>query len=447
MTRRLLVLYDATQSYTSTVFEHLQSLAALPGWAVHFCHARPDTAVPIAFEAFDIVVVHYSVRLAFDRLSPHDAAALAAFGGLKVLFIQDEYDYTERARAWIERLRLHVVFTCVPAAHLDRVYPPSRFPDVTFVSNLTGYVPATLTTRPRRPQADRPILIGYRGRHLPFWYGQLGQEKRRIGERMRAICDARGLVTDIESHDGARIYGDAWYAFLGRCRATLATESGSNVFDDTGDIRQRIAAYLAAHPNAAFEDVARRFLAVHETPGLMNQVSPKVFEAIALGTALVMFEGTYSGVVQPDRHFLPLRKDFSNVDDVLAALTDEARVTAMTERAYQDVIASGTWSCSAFTRLVGDTLDAAQRARSERLATATTAHDEALASAINRGAVTTSPHRAAPPPPTPPPVAAAVPSRLPPALRPLWLALPESMRTTVRPTARVLLRALGHRTP
>ena len=42
----------------------------------------------------------------------------------------------------------------------------------------------------------------------------------------------------------------------------------------------------------------------------MGQISPKMFEAISLGTVLVMFEGKYSNILKPDLHYISLKKDF-----------------------------------------------------------------------------------------------------------------------------------------
>lgn len=464
--RKVLVLYDATQTFTNTVLEHLQCLAELPGSTVYFCHARPDTSLPLPLTAFDCVIVHYSVRIAFEMLSPSDAWHLHGFDGLKCLFIQDEYDHTETARRWITRLGLHVVFTCVPPAHHDQIYPSRRFPGVTFATNLTGYVPGLLDELPPpKPLSERPIAIGYRGRQLPFWYGELAREKWVIGQRMREVCEERGVVADIAWDERARIYGDAWYEFLGSCRATLGTESGSNVFDDEGKIRKAIARHQRRHPQASFEEVQATYLAGVEQPGLMNQVSPKIFEAIALRTALILFEGRYSGVVEAGRHYLPLRKDFSNVDEVLATLADDRVIQEMTDRAYDEVIASGRYSYEAFGAFVGDTIDRAVLDRASQLTPAASKHEAAIARAVDSRAITRLPIRAVPhttapvvttttqtteegpAPPSPvafetePPRGAGHVVRQ--IFMPLWLIIPEPLRAQVRPAARAVLRRLN----
>jgi len=174
---------------------------------------------------------------------------------------------------------------------------------------------------------------------------------------MREICEARGLRVDIEWTSEKRIYEAAWFDFVAGCRAILGSESGCNVFDDHGLIRRQIEEALRVDPGLSYEEAFERYIKPHEGQVIMNQISPKIFEAIALRTALVLFEGSYSDVIRPNEHFIPLKKDFHNVDQVLSLLADDAYLAQMTDRAYHDVILSDRFSyrcfIESFDRFVG----------------------------------------------------------------------------------------------
>jgi len=343
---RVLVLYDEASTHTSTVLEHLQSIKTFSRHEIYYASGVRLAQQQLGLDAFDVVILHYGVRLSLESfIAPVYAESLPKFKGLKILFIQDEYDTTETARKWMERLKIDVVFTCVPPRYIETVYPRARFPSTEFINTLTGFVPPRYelgVTVP--PMTERKIAIAYRGRALPHWYGKLGQEKLVIGQRMRAICRQRGIPCDIEWDDSKRIYGDAWYSFVMSARATLGTESGANVFDEHGALRRAIERDIARNPSVSFEEAFEKHLRPHEGKVMMNQVSPRVFEAVALRTGLILFEGEYSGVVQPGEHYIPLKKDFSNVDEVLATVSDGAAMEAMVERAHRDVIRSGKYS-------------------------------------------------------------------------------------------------------
>lgn len=346
----ILVLYDDGSTHVSTIREHLESFATYSRHHVFYASATREATCSLDLSIFDAVVLHYSIRVSLtSHLSSSYAEQLKGYPGLKVLFIQDEYDSTCTAWDWIHSLGIHVVYTCVPPEYLDYVYPGDRFRQVGFVNNLTGFVPIRFEQEtPTKPLKERPYLLGYRGRKLPFWYGTLGYEKYIIGVRMRQICLARGLPADIECDDSKRIYGEKWYEFIEDCRAVLGTESGSNVFDFHGTIQRDIEDALKANPRIGFEEIHERFLKDHEANVCMNQISPKIFEAIALKTALVLFEGQYSGIVRPGVHYIPLKKDFSNVDEVLEKLQDLDYLDQLTSRAYEDVIRSGRYSYRSF---------------------------------------------------------------------------------------------------
>lgn len=361
------MLYDERETYISTIHEYLDAFRKYSRHATYFVPATGVWPIPlddfrrqIDLSLFDVVILNFSVRLCDQNaFSEGLAAQLESHWGLKALFIQDEYEYTETARKWMDRIGFDVVFTCVPESGREFVYPSSRFPTTDFLSVLTGYVPENLSLdRYALPLPERDCLIGYRGRKLPHVYGTLGFEKYRIGIDVRRLAEARGLTVDIEVENSKRIYGANWYKFLGSVRATLGTESGSNVFDFDGSVHASIEEMLRKEPDATFEQVHGRILAEHEKHVHMNQVSPKIFEAIRLRTALVLFEGHYSGVVQPNVHYIPLRKDYSNIDEVFEKLNDIPYLTEMTERAYRDVIESGLYSYRRFVEQIDAAIDA-----------------------------------------------------------------------------------------
>src|SRR5262249_22734605 len=74
----------------------------------------------------------------------------------------------------------------------------------------------------------------------------------------------------------------------------------------------------------------------------------RLFEAASVSTALIMFPGDYSGVVEPHTHYLPLERDFSNLEEIGSKLRDTASLTAVVDRAYDHGIGSGPLSLRAF---------------------------------------------------------------------------------------------------
>lgn len=294
---------------------------------------------------FDVVIIHYSLSLLNHYyLSRAAKEKIRQFNGLKILFVQDEYRAINRLIDEIHFLKMDVLFTCFPESEINKIYPETVLPTISKYTNLTGYVPERLLKKTNLPKtAERSLHVGYRARKLPFWYGQLGFEKWNIVDQWHEKVSDPNLKVDISYREQDRIYGDAWINFLSTCKTTLGVESGASVMDFTGSLEQQVERYQLTHPTASFQDVQQRFFKEEEGLYRLNQISPRCFEAIALKTALVLYEGEYSNVLKPWRHYIPLQKDFSNIDAVLRAINNNELLETMVETAYQEIALNQTW--------------------------------------------------------------------------------------------------------
>jgi spore maturation protein CgeB len=70
--------------------------------------------------------------------------------------------------------------------------------------------------------------------------------------------------------------------------------------------------------------------------------SSRHFEAIAAGACQILFPGRYNDILQPDEHYLPLARDFSNIADVLARFRDDDERRRLVQRTREYVLAAHT---------------------------------------------------------------------------------------------------------
>lgn len=341
-----------SSTFVQTTLDYLTAFKRFSGFDVDYVHVTHHASMGFGFDGYDIVFHSYCARLCYEGyVSESYRERLRNFSGVKVLAVQDEYDHTDILKAAIKDLKFDIVLTCVPQDSLEYVYPRAEFPETEFITVFTGYVPDHFvsTLPPTRPLAERPIFIGYRGRDIGGRYGRLGFDKFEIGRRMKELCDARGIETDIAMDEASRIYGTAWFDFVGNCRAMLGSESGSNVFDFDGSIDARFKEMTAA--NGGVPPSYADFLPIvadRDGEIEMGQISPRVFECAMMRTPMVLFKGRYSDAITPDEHYIPLEKDFSNLDDVLARLRDLPALEAMTQRAFDHLVGAGHFSYRTF---------------------------------------------------------------------------------------------------
>ena len=359
MNGRLLVAYDNGSSYVTTLCEYLESLCRYSRWEVRYLHVTRGADFDFDLNEFDSVFHNYCARLDIDGYVSADyLGKLKSFQGVKLLSVQDEWDRPDKLRTAIRDLGFHVVLSCVTERTVERIYPPEMFPNTEIVPVLAGFVPEHLAERGKTamPLEDRPIVIGYRGREVGAKYGRLGFMKFEIGRRMREICEARGIPHDIEWAAEKRIYGEGWYDFIASCRANLGTEGGSNVFDFDGTLDETLQRLSAERGGPLSHEEFRIYTDPVEAQYDTGQLTPRLLEAAALKTPLVLFPGRYSGLIAPDEHYIELGEDFSNVDAVLARLDDLPALAAMADRAYRRLVGAGEFGYRRFVEWIDELL-------------------------------------------------------------------------------------------
>ncbi len=337
-------------SNAATISDHLDAFR-LTGFRIFELPMVGRIPRTLSLARFDIVVVHYTLQLGEETGHFLDDASLdriAVSPGLKVIFIQDEYRNVNLAWERLRRGRFDLLFSIAPSGEIEKLYPSAKLPGLKVESSLAGYVPDYLLRRKVMPIAARPITVGYRARRMQFWLGALAQEKVFIAEEFCRRVAGTTLVHDVSPDEADRLYGPQWIEHLAACKATLGVESGASVVDFDGSLRRQVDRYVEDNPEAGFSDVRARFFPDSDGKILINPISPRLFEAVALRTALVLFEGSYSGVLQPGRHYIVLKKDFSNFEQVLTQLRDEVALQELADRAYREIACNPKYSYQAF---------------------------------------------------------------------------------------------------
>ena len=355
---RILLACNYDPHNAATICDHINAFTRYSRHDVHVLSKVGEIFDGIKLSSFDAVVIHYSLALALESyVGPRSRRALAAFQGAKAVFIQDEYRFVNATLGVLEACGVDIVFTCLGPAEADRVYGRIREGKLRTHQVLTGYVPYWLPLYAPIPLSVRKTMVGYRGRTYPAWHGEQGREKVRIGKLFKRDAQRFGLSTDIAWSEESRLYGRDWIDFIRGCQAVLAVESGASVFDFDGAVAARSESFAALierpHPiprmakKASYEQLRDRFFQGREDEIDIAQISPRVFEAIALRTLIIAYPGRYSDVMQPWRHYIPLDKDHGNMAQVAAALRDTERVAEIIANAYAEIALNPAYAYSA----------------------------------------------------------------------------------------------------
>jgi hypothetical protein len=301
---------------------------------------------------FDAIIFHHT--LTGQRMQPpilawqlNRARALKGIAPTRIALLQDECIYTDLMSELIEEFKIDHAFSLAPDTEWKKIYPAVDHDRVRFHRMLAGYLDEDTLARVERIVADsgtRPVEIGYRAWSGLLSLGRQGMLRRRLAEAFAPAAARRGMSTDISVDMADVHHGDAWYRFLASCKYVLGAEGGATVLDPKGEFMVRTQRYLDQHPDATFEEVETACFPGEDGKLQLFAISPRHLEACATRTCQVLVEGEYSGVLRAGEHYIEVKRDLSNVEEVLDLLEQDELREHLTEAAYRDVVASGRYT-------------------------------------------------------------------------------------------------------
>lgn len=252
-------------------------------------------------------------------------------------------------------------------------------------------LPHALNPNAFKPDTDivaRPVDIGIRSFRYPATY--LGDNDRnRLIDLFKKNKFSVPLVTDISTE--RRLDRRGWNDFLNSCKGTVANEAGGNWLDRDDETMLAIREWLKARQSAKgvmistdsplrrlahklpwgvrqwlikvlqkgvvryegllggdvdFNEVYERFFKGREFPPAISGkcVSSRHFDAAGTKVCQIMIEGRFNDIFKAGEHYIPLKRDLSDVEEALSKFCDPDYRRNMVERTYDFVIASHTYA-------------------------------------------------------------------------------------------------------
>ena len=361
-----------------------------------------DLSGELRGQRFDAVLLHYtflSVRTVgypFYSWKPR-FAWMADLDCPQIAIPQDEGNYAEVLDEWLDELRVSAVFS----VHYKENGPlyPSTCQRAHMLPCLPGYVDTNMAKRcveRARPVAERPHDIVYRARRLAHRFGRAGQRTHDIADRVLEVAPQMGLNADISTRAEDAIPGDQWFAFLASGRCVIGCEGGYSAIDWRGELAQQIIALAEDPAQMSFEQVDAKMPNGWDSQSLLT-ITPRHFEAMMTKTAQLLVSGHYKGVLEPERHYLPIEPDYSNLGEVLEAARDHDRLQRMVDRAYEEVCLDQSYHYPTFAQRIEEAIEMTRSEHAERQNKpeangSTTSHSTDQVAALER-ALTAERHR------------------------------------------------------
>lgn len=380
--------YASTLSYYDDWEESLTSSGLLDAVLLNVADREaPDRLKRLVAETDVIVALHStngnSVRF-LERCEP----ALLERKVPLIVFVGNEFnsanvDMGLREKiALLRRLRVEFIATQLPPEVGRWLY--EDVPGARVASIPHGLNPERF--RPVVPQTDRKVDIGVRSAR----YNSLLGDNDRVAIVQRFTGDFNPpLVVDINMNPDARLTGKEWAVFLNGCRGTASTEAGSSFLEKDDATVLRAAGYLRQKMSRSdryllsaarmgvgrlvpawlkpgvkglmkrvgvreagvndpyhaedFREFYDLFFRDYRNPVSGKCISSRHFEAIGTQTCQIMFPGRFNDILQADRDYLALKRDFSNLDDVLSRFRDLTYRETMVNAAFARVMDAHTY--------------------------------------------------------------------------------------------------------
>jgi|688.fasta_scaffold64587_2 hypothetical protein len=352
---RVLVIHDLQSQTRNTSIDFTSSFGRHgKGLEVHYLNLFGIAASKELAQSYDLALVTN------DALSPRTVAywpeikarivRLLSGSKRRVIFPQDDYTFSSRLDDLAIDAKIDAVWTPLPNDSV--LYPKSVSRGVRFIKCLTGYIEdSSLSLYEPYSQSfeNRQIDLGQRVSALPSSFGASGERKSKITKILSEEFKARGMRVDVSFDPNDVLIGDEWLRFLGNCRFTVSRKGGSSIADTEFRLTeslQQLRDLLPWLPESCLSRFASRRGVFY---GAWEEVSPRLFEAAAMGVCQILEHDIYlDGAIKPWVHYIPLDSDFGNLEEILSFIKQEELVQLMIARSKNALIDSGEFSYKTF---------------------------------------------------------------------------------------------------
>jgi len=351
---RVLVLHALREDSRQTTLNHALCFARhLEGLEVTYVNVFGN--VPLKIDS-DLAIVTYELialrnlpiwGLLVNRIEP-----LLRASRFRIAMPQDDYSRCDVLDNFIVNQKIDAVFTPI-TRDLDQLYPKSVKSRVQFHEAFTGYFEQADWSRLEtfsRPFRERRIDVGQRVRHLPPQLGRAAGIKGQLAVDFGNIANSRGFVCDVSTRSEDVLLGDDWWRFLGDLKFTVSRRGGASMADPTGRLADRVRRFQMRHPDASMNEIGKKVSMKGGRIGDFSAISPRLFEAAALGVCQILEPDDYVDGLSPGVHYIPLESDFSNIDEVFETMRDLDQCEEIVKASQDLLLRSGIFTYSAFVK-------------------------------------------------------------------------------------------------
>lgn len=346
----VLVLYACSEyPFRKTFKSFIESFEKYSDHNIHYCNFPfyfPKKALSLV--QWDVIIYTHSFTAPWNRerymKKIQRIESLKLKAQRKIALFQDEYFNSDLTNLFINKLDIDHVYTVVPESEWEKIYP--AVPKHKLTQYLTGYIdeqdiqPALDLISRTKKSIDISYRTAYPGPQMAV-LGSIGWLKYEIADFGIKLGLPRN---DIQVGTGF-LTGQSWFELLAKSRFTLGVPSGSNVIDVDGSL---------AIKATKLKDFTRKSLEQFLQQNALKQdyklevISPRIFEAGLFDCCQILVEGEYNGILKENKHYIPVKRDLSNTDEVLAKISNKEFVESIVTQFRSDIVLNKSYGYKKF---------------------------------------------------------------------------------------------------
>ena len=196
-------------------------------------------------------------------------------------------------------------------------------------------LPHALNTKyfyPKKDLNNRKIDIGNRSYEYPKYLGDnIRSNTTRLSQSFK-----NKFKIDVSTNPSKRFSRLEWAKFLNDCKYTISCEVGSSFLERDDYTRKTINKYYETGQKDKVFEYFNNYTPPTDLSG--KAIGGRHFDAIGTKTCQILIEGKYSDILKANIHYIELKNDFSNVEEIIELIKDDKIRKTIVEQAYQYII-------------------------------------------------------------------------------------------------------------
>lgn len=289
--------------------------------------------IPNIIELNNLIFTHYDciifLHSAFSNacLVPKYLQKILSYKkAYKIFFVGNEYKHMPEKINFTKNLNINLFITQSHLSDVINLYKQRLNISVEYICN--SGVDENIFF-PKIPYTERQQIIGYRSGHDQLYFGN--QERENLYKFLKKYSLInKNYNFDVSINKKDRFSYTEWADFINRCKCMFAPNTGFDYFFLNDDLRNKVNQSKLKD----FNEVFKRFFLNVKDGTKLKCVTGKTIEPAACKTPLIQVEGDYDKF-KPNIHYIPLNKDYSNIDECMEKLEDNLYVNKIIENSYK----------------------------------------------------------------------------------------------------------------